>query len=104
MDSDSSNAAWFRAASFVALADDISYARERLDLDMFRAGVRDRHDMLGDKLGDSPEASMVRVHALASLGALGHLSASLNTLANMIDPNAQARPQAQDSETEGSVN
>lgn len=53
-------------------------------------GVRDSRDADGDRLGDSPEASMVRVHALAALGALGHLSASLNTLANMIDPAAQA--------------
>ena len=54
------------------------------------AGVRDSHDADGDKLGDSPEASMVRVHARAALGALEHLASSLENLANLIDPDAQA--------------
>lgn len=51
-------------------------------------GVRDRHDADGDRLGDSPEASMVRVHARAALGALEHLASSLENLANKLDPDA----------------
>ena len=50
------------------------------------AGVRDRHDADGDRLGDSPEASMVRVHARAALGALEHLASSLENLATKLDP------------------
>lgn len=52
------------------------------------AGVRDNHDADGDRLGDSPEASMVRVHARAALGAMYHLAASLETLATKLDPDA----------------
>lgn len=52
------------------------------------AGVRHSHDAPGDKLGDSPEASMVRVHARAALGALEHLAASLENLATKLDPDA----------------
>jgi len=61
---------------------------ERLSLRLHEAGVRDRHNRLGDRLGDSPEASMVRVHAQAALGALEHLSASLNTVADLIGSDA----------------
>lgn len=104
MDSDSPDTAWSTAEEWTALASNIRHWECELGLLLFSEGVRDRHDADGDRLGDSPEASMVRVHALAALGALEHLSASLDTLANMIDPDAQARPQAQDSETEGSVN
>lgn len=49
------------------------------------AGVRHSHDADGDRLGDSPEASMVRVHARAALGALEHLAASLENLATKLD-------------------
>ena len=51
-----------------------------------RAGVRNSHDAYGDRLGDSPEASMVRVHARAALGALEHLASSLETLATKLNP------------------
>jgi hypothetical protein len=62
---------------------------ERLSLRLHEAGVRDRHDRPGDRLGDSPEASMVRVHAQAALGALNHLSASFENLADAL--NAQTK-------------
>lgn len=90
MDTDSPNAAWFRAMKWATLANDVDYVRESLDLKLFREGVRHKRDELGDRLGDSPEASMVRVHARAALGALDHLASSLENLANLIDPDAQA--------------
>ena len=74
------------AAKWAALAREIDYMRERLDLNLLMEGVRHSHDAPGDKLGDSPEASMVRVHARAALGALEHLSMSLENLADLIDP------------------
>lgn len=90
MGADTSNRAYFMAVRWTALAQEMEYLAERLDMHLREAGVRDSHDSYGDRLGDSPEASMVRVHALAALGALTHLAASLDTLANMIDPDAQA--------------
>ena len=63
----------------------VAYMDERLNLRLREAGVLDRHDRPGDRLGDSPEASMVRVHTQAALGALKHLSASLNTVADALD-------------------
>ena len=74
----------------MALASNIRHWECELGLLLFSAGVRFKHDMDGDQLGDSPEASMVRVHALAALGALTHLAASLDTLADLTDPDAQA--------------
>ena len=70
------------------LARTTAYMGERLSLRLHEAGMRDRHDRPGDRLGDSPEASMVRVHAQAALGALEHLSASLNTVADLIGSDA----------------
>ena len=86
MESSNPNKAWMVAAKWAAFAGEVGYMRERLDLNLLMEGVRHRHDVPGDKLGDSPEASMVRVHARAALGALEHLSASLENLANMINP------------------
>lgn len=86
MESSNPNKAWMLAAKWAAFAGEVDYMRERLDLNLLMEGVRHRHDVPGDKLGDSPEASMVRVHARAALGALEHLSASLETLAHLIDP------------------
>ena len=74
------------AAKWVALAGEVDYMRERLDLNLLMEGVRHSHDAPGDKLGDSPEASMVRVHARAALGALEHLASSLENLATKLDP------------------
>lgn len=71
------------AAKWAALAGEIQYKEERLNALLHEVGVRGNHDAHGDRLGDSPEASMVRVHARAALGALEHLSASLNTLADV---------------------
>lgn len=76
------------AAKWAALAGEIDYMRERLDLNLLMEGVRHSHDVPGDKLGDSPEASMVRVHARAALGALEYLASSLENLATKINPNA----------------
>ena len=78
---------WLLAAKWATLAGGVDYMRERLDLNLLMEGVRHSHDVPGDKLGDSPEASMVRVHARAALGALEHLATSLETLANKLDPN-----------------
>lgn len=85
MESGNPDKAWTLAEEWAALASNIRHWECELGLLLFSEGVRDRHDADGDRLGDSPEASMVRVHARAALGALWHLSASLNTLANMID-------------------
>lgn len=68
----------------------VKYWRRWCENHLQWAGVRHRHDVPGDKLGDTPEASMVRVHARAALGALDHLASSLENLANLIDPDAQA--------------
>ena len=86
MESSNPDKAWMLAAKWATLAGGVDYTRERLDLNLLMEGVRHRHDAPGDKLGDSPEASMVRVHARAALGALEHLSASLENLANTINP------------------
>lgn len=88
MGADTSNRAYFMALKWRDLARDAAYMGERLSLRLHEAGVRDRHDRPGDRLGDSPEASMVRVHAQAALGALNHLSASLNTVADLIGSDA----------------
>lgn len=80
MGDETSRRDFFMAAKWAALAQEINYQTERLDRQLHEAGVRGSHDVYGDKLGDSPEASMVRVHARAALGALEHLSASLDTL------------------------
>lgn len=63
----------------------VAYWADCLNAHLLRAGVRDRHDADGDWLGDSPEASMVRVHARAALGAMRHLAASLENLATKLD-------------------
>lgn len=63
----------------------VAYWADCLNAHLLRAGVRDRHDAHGDWLGDSPEASMVRVHARAALGAMRHLAASLENLATKLD-------------------
>ena len=73
------------ALKWMDLARTVAYMGERLSLRLHEAGVRDRHDRPGDRLGDSPEASMVRVHAQAALGALNHLSASFENLADALD-------------------
>lgn len=88
MGADTSNRAYFMALKWRDLARDAAYMGERLSLRLHEAGMRDRHDRPGDRLGDSPEASMVRVHAQAALGALEHLSASLNTVADLIGSDA----------------
>ena len=88
MGDDSSLKDYFMATKWAALGQEIGYLGERLDMHLHEAGVRDRHDAYGDRLGDSPEASMVRVHARAALGALEHLSASLENLANLLDEQA----------------
>nr|DAN77570.1 MAG TPA: hypothetical protein [Bacteriophage sp.] len=75
------------AAKLRDLAATIDNTEEMIGGQLHWVGVRDRHDVDGDQLGDSPEASMVRVHARAALGALGHLSVSLENLAELIDPN-----------------
>ena len=77
---------WLLAAKWASLAGEIDYMRERLDFNLLMEGVRHSHDVPGDKLGDSPEASMVRVHARAALGALEHLASSLETLATKLNP------------------
>lgn len=89
MGADTSNRAYFMALKWRDLARTTAYMGERLSLRMHEAGVRDRHDRPGDRLGDSPEASMVRVHAQAALGALNHLSASFENLADAL--NAQTK-------------
>lgn len=66
----------------------VKYWRRWCENHLQWAGVRDRHDADGDRLGDSPEASMVRVHARAALGALEHLASSLENLANLLDEQA----------------
>lgn len=88
MESSSPDKAWMLAAKWAALAGEVDYMRERLDLNLLMEGVRHSHDAPGDKLGDSPEASMVRVHARATLGALGYLATSLENLATKIDEQA----------------
>lgn len=88
MESSNPDKAWLLAAKWAALAGEVDYMRERLDLNLLMAGVRHRHDVPGDKLGDSSEASMVRVHARAALGALEHLSDSLKTVATKLDAQA----------------
>lgn len=88
MESSSPDKVWMLAAKWAALAGEIDYMRERLDLNLLMEGVRHSHDVPGDKLGDSPEASMVRVHARAALGALEYLASSLENLATKINPNA----------------
>ena len=90
MGGDSSLKDYFMATKWAALAQEVGYLGERLDIHLHEVGVRDRRDVPGDKLGDSPEASLVRVHARAALGALEHLASSLDTLADLIDPDAQA--------------
>ena len=70
MESSNPNKAWMLAAKWAAFAGEVDYMRERLDLNLLMEGVRYRHDVPGDKLG----------------GALEHLSASLETLAHLIDP------------------
>lgn len=85
MSANNSNRAYFMALKWRDLARTTAYMGERLSLHLHEAGMRDRHDRPGDRLGDSPEASMVRVHAQAALGALNHLSASLNTVADALD-------------------
>ena len=85
MGADTYNRAYFMALKWRDLARTTAYMGERLSLHLHEAGMRDRHDRPGDQLGDSPEASMVRVHAQAALGALDHLSASLNTVADALD-------------------
>lgn len=89
MGADTSNRAYFMALKWRDLAGTTAYMGEQLSLRLHKDGVRDRHDRPGDRLGDSPEASMVRVHAQAALGALEHLSASLNTVANALDAQAK---------------
>lgn len=64
----------------------VAYWADCLNAHLLRAGVRDSHDADGDWLGDSPEASMVRVHARAALGALEHLASSLENLATKLNP------------------
>lgn len=86
MESSSPDKAWILAAKWATLAGEVGYMQERLDLNLLTEGVRHRHDVPGDKLGDSPEASMVRAHARAALGALDHLAASLENLATKLDP------------------
>lgn len=85
MSADSPTRAYFMSLKWEDLARTTAYMAERLDLRLHEAGVRDSHDTPGDRLGDSPEASMVRVHAQAALGALNHLSASLENLATKIN-------------------
>lgn len=85
MSANNSNRAYFMSLKWEDLAQTTAYMGEQLDLRLYEAGVRDRHDTPGDRLGDSPEASMVRVHARAALGALEHLSASLKTVADALD-------------------
>lgn len=86
MAADRSLREYFIAAKWAALGQEIGYLGERLDMHLHEAGVRHSHDVPGDKLGDSPEASMVRVHARAALGAMQHLASSLETLATKLDP------------------
>jgi len=64
----------------------VKYWRRWCENHLQWAGVRHSHDADGDRLGDSPEASMVRVHARAALGALEHLASSLETLATKLNP------------------
>lgn len=85
MESVNPDKAWLLAAKWASLAGEIDYMRERLDLNLLMEGVRHSHDVPGDKLGDSPEASMVRVHARAALGALEHLASSIENLATKLD-------------------
>lgn len=66
----------------------VAYWADCLNGHLLRTGVRDSHDADGDWLGDSPEASMVRVHARAALGAMRHLASSLENLATKLDPDA----------------
>ena len=74
------------AAELRDIAATIDNTEEMIGRQLYWVGVRDSHDAGGDRLGDSPEASMVRVHARAALGALEHLSMSLENLADLIDP------------------
>lgn len=80
MDNDTLTRELWKTNAFVA------YWADCLNAHLLRAGVRDSHDADGDWLGDSPEASMVRVHARAALGAMGHLAASLENLATKLNP------------------
>nr|DAS47733.1 MAG TPA: hypothetical protein [Caudoviricetes sp.] len=64
----------------------VAYWADCLNGHLLRSGVRDSHDADGDWLGDSHEASMVRVHARAALGAMRHLASSLENLATKLDP------------------
>lgn len=64
----------------------VSYWTGKIEDCLLAAGVHNSHDAEGDRLGDSPEASMVRVHARAALGAMEHLASSLENLATKLDP------------------
>lgn len=86
MDLDNMIIAGRMAAELRELGAAIDDTEEEVGNQLHWLGVRDQHGALGDRLGDSPEASMVRVHARAALGALEHLSMSLETLADLIDP------------------
>lgn len=86
--SEGPNKAWFASQKWANLALEVRYMQERLDSHLLTEGVRERSAVPGDKLGDSPEASVVRVHARAALGALGHLATSLENLADKIDEQA----------------
>lgn len=86
--SEGPNKAWFASQKWANLALEVRYMQERLDRSLFLSGVREWSAVPGDKLGDSPEASVVRVHACAALGALGHLATSLENLATKIDEQA----------------
>lgn len=76
---------YFMSTKWAALGQEIGYLGERLDMHLYEAGVRNSHDAYGDRLGDSPAASIVRVHARAALGALEHLAASLENLATKLN-------------------
>lgn len=86
MDLDNMIIAGRMAAELRHLAATIDNMEEAVGGQLHWMGVRDSHDAQGDRLGDSPEASMVRVHARAALGALEHLATSLENLATKLDP------------------
>lgn len=88
MESGNPDKAWMLAEEWAALASNIRHWEFELGLLLFSAGVRFKHDADDDRLGDSPEASMVRVHARAALGALEHLASSLENLANLLNEQA----------------
>ena len=54
MGADTSNRAYFMALKWRDLAQTTAYMGERLSLHLHEAGMRDRHDRPGDRLGDSP--------------------------------------------------